>query len=175
MESSPHALTSSFEITRVFKASRARVWAAWSEPAQFRKWWGPPGCSIEVSQHDFRAGGFFHYAMKFEAAPMMWGRFVYREIDLNQRIAWLNAFSNDSCGIARALFSELCPLEIENVVTFAEHAEATSVTLRARPWGASEEERAYFAELCSIGSLEQGYGGTLDQLAEHLQLSAIEG
>jgi hypothetical protein len=40
--------------------------------------------------------------------------------------------------------------------------------LRAEPFGEMEEERKYFDELCSSGSLEQGYGGTFEQLAAHL-------
>jgi hypothetical protein len=41
--------------------------------------------------------------------------------------------------------------------------------LHAEPFGASVEEVEYFAELCSSGSLEKGYGGTFDQLADHLR------
>jgi len=41
------------------------------------------------------------------------------------------------------------------------------MTLHAEPFGASAEE-VKFAELCCSGSLEQGYGGTFDQLADHL-------
>jgi hypothetical protein len=105
----------------------------------------------------------------------MWGRFNYREIVPNERIVWLNSFANEKCGIARAPFSDLCPLEIENSVAFAEQQGATRMTLRAEPFGASAEEVKYFAELCSSGSLEQGYGGTFDQLDDHLRQIAGRG
>ncbi len=155
-----------FEITRVFKAPRERVWKAWTEADQLRHWWGPKGCSIDVPRLEFRPGGFFHYAMKFANAPTMWGRFNYREIVAPERIVWLNSFSNEKCGIARAPFSELCPLEIENVVTFTEYAGTTTVLLRAKPFGEAVAERQYFEDLRP--SLEQGYGGTLDQFADYL-------
>ena len=157
-----------FEITRVFKAPRDRVWKAWSEADQLKHWWGPKGCTIETLHLEFRPGGFFHYAMKFEGAPTMWGRFNYRKIVAPERIVWLNSFSNEKCGIARAPFSDLCPLEIENTVTFTEHAGITTVVLCAEPFGESAEERRFFDELYSSGSLEQGYGGTFEQLAEHV-------
>ena len=157
-----------FEITRVFKAPRDRVWKAWSEADQLKHWWGPKGCTIETLHLEFRPGGFFHYAMKFEGAPTIWGRFNYRKIVAPERIVWLNSFSNEKCGIARAPFSDLCPLEIENTVTFTEHAGTTTVVLCAEPFGESAEERRFFDELCSSGSLEQGYGGTFEQLAEHV-------
>lgn len=158
-----------FEMTRVFKASRDRVWKAWSEAEQLKHWWGPKGCSIAISRFEFRPGGFCHYAMKFANAPTKWGRFNYREIVTRERIVWLNSFSNERCGITRAPFSELCPLEIENFVTFTEHGGSTTVWLRAEPFGETAEERKYFEEIRS--SLDQGYGGTLDQLAACLARS----
>jgi len=160
------AMNSAFVITRVFDAPRDRVWKAWSEADQLRHWWGPKGCSIEVRRFEFRPGGFFHYAMKFPGAPAMWGRFNYREIAAPERLVWLNSFANENCGIARAPFSDVCPLEIENAVSFVEQAGTTVVTLRAQPFGESVQERKYFEDLRP--SLEQGYGGTLEQLTDYL-------
>lgn len=155
-----------FEITRQFKLPRAVVWKAWSEPGQLQNWWGPKGCAIQIIRFEFRPGGFFHYAMRFENAPTMWGRFNYREIAAPERLVWLNSFANENCGIARAPFSESCPLEIQNSVTFTEKAGITTVALRAEPFGEIAVERKYFEELHP--SLEQGYGGTFDQLGSYL-------
>lgn len=157
---------SAFEITRVLRAPRDRVWSAWSEADQLEQWWGPKGCTVEIRRFEFRPGGFVHYAMKFADAPTMWGRFNYREIAVPERLVWLNSFANENCGIARAPFSELCPLEIENSVTFTEHAGTTTVRLRAEPFGEVAAERKYFEDLRP--SLEQGYGGTFEQLAGYL-------
>ncbi|AMP15761.1 SRPBCC family protein [Collimonas pratensis] len=156
-----------FIITRQFKLPRAVVWQAWSVADQLKHWWGPQGCAIDIHRFEFQTGGFFHYAMNFENAPTMWGRFNYREISSPERLVWLNSFSNERCGIARAPFSEVCPLEIQNTVTFAERAGQTIVTLRAEPFGELGVERKYFEDLHP--SLEQGYGGTFDQLAQHLR------
>lgn len=155
-----------FVIVRKFKRPRAVVWKAWSDADQLKHWWGPKGCSLDVARFEFRPGGFFHYAMKFDNAPTMWGRFNYREISAPARLVWLNSFANERCGIARAPFSESCPLEIQNSVTFTEHAGTTTVTLRAEPFGEIDGERIYFEELHP--SLEKGYGGTFDMLADHL-------
>ena len=160
------ANNSAFEITRVFDAPLERVWKAWSEAEQLKHWWGPKGCTIEILRCEFEPGGFVHYAMRFAGAPTMWGRFNYREIIARKRIVWLNSFANEKGGIARAPFSKLCPLEIENFVTFAEHAGSTTISLRAKPFGETAEERQYFEELHP--SLTQGYGGTFEQLADHL-------
>lgn len=155
-----------FEIVRQYKLPRATVWRAWSEAEQLQRWWGPKGCAIDVLRFEFRPGGFFHYAMNFPNAPTSWGRFNYREIAAQERMLWLNSFANANCGIARAPFSEICPLEIENAVTFTEHAGVTTVTLRAQPFGELAAERDYFKDLHP--SLAKGYGGTFDQLADYL-------
>jgi uncharacterized protein YndB with AHSA1/START domain len=155
-----------FTITRQFKQPLAVVWKAWSEPDQLKQWWGPQGCSVDVNRFEFQPGGFFHYTMNFPGVPKMWGRFNYREIAAPERIVWLNSFANEHCGIARAPFSEICPLEIQNTVAFTEQAGQTTVTLHAEPFGATEVERQYFEALKP--SLEQGYGGTFEQLGDYL-------
>lgn len=162
------ANNAAFFITRVFKAPKDRVWQAWSDAASLQQWWGPKGCTLDALRFEFRPGGFFHYAMKFSGAPTWWGRFNYREIVAQERIVWLNSFANAECGIARAPFSDVCPLEIENTATFTEKDGVTTVSLRALPFGESAAERQYFEELKP--SLEQGYGGTLDQLAGYLKI-----
>jgi uncharacterized protein YndB with AHSA1/START domain len=167
------ATGSSFEIVRDFTAPLGQVWKAWSERDQLAKWWGPKGCNLKVSRLEFRAGGFFHYAMKFENASEWWGRFNYREIVPGESIVWLNSFANQDCGIARAPFSDRCPLEIENTATFVEQDGVTRVTMRSKPFGANPEEVQFFAELCSSGSLEQGTIGTLDQLAALLKQGTV--
>lgn len=155
-----------FEITRRYDRPLATVWRAWSEAKQLQQWWGPKGCSIEVRRFEFRPGGFFHYAMRFPGAEPMWGRFNYREIEPQARLVWLNSFANEGGGIARAPFSDDCPMEIENSVSFMEANGSTTVALRARPFGELAAERRYFDELRP--SLNEGYGGTFDQLGDFL-------
>jgi uncharacterized protein YndB with AHSA1/START domain len=156
-----------FMITRQFKQPLEKVWRAWSQAEQIGKWWGPKGCKVDVRRFEFQPGGFFHYAMNFEGAPAMWGRFNYREITPQKSIAWLNSFSNERCGIARAPFSDICPMEILNTATFSEQDGITTITLKAVPFGELDAERQYFIDLKP--SMEQGYGGTFDQLADWLQ------
>ena len=140
--------TATFEIVRHFHSPRAVVWRAWTEAEQLQKWWGPAGCALEVLRFEFRPGGFFHYAMKFADAPAMWGRFNYREIAPGERLLWLNSFANANCGIARAPLSDVCPLEIENAVTFSEQAGATTVPYGRSPL-ASLPRSATILETCA--------------------------
>lgn len=157
-----------FELTRRFRHPRAVVWDAWSDGNKLQKWWGPKGCAVKALRFEFRPGGFFHYSMAFPGSAPMFGRFNFREVGAPERIVWLNSFANQDCGMARAPFSDKCPLEILNTVTFSEADGVTTQQLRAEPFGATAEERQFFAELCSSGSLNDGFGGTFDQLAAYL-------
>jgi uncharacterized protein YndB with AHSA1/START domain len=162
-----NADTTIFEMTRHYDRPLATVWKAWSEAAALQQWWGPKGCSIEVKRFEFQPGGFFHYAMRFPGAEPMWGRFNYRRIEPLTSLVWLNSFANEHGGIARAPFSDDCPMEIENTVSFSADASGrTTVWLRARPFGEVAAERRYFEELQP--SLNEGYGGTFDQLGDFL-------
>jgi uncharacterized protein YndB with AHSA1/START domain len=51
-------------LTRTFPAPRARVFRAWTEPGQFRQWFGPPQGSTPSAEMDVRPGGTYRIEMK---------------------------------------------------------------------------------------------------------------
>ncbi len=154
-----------FRMSRRFDAPREMVFRAWGEAEALRQWWGPKGADIEVAKLEFRPGGFFHYAMKTPGGAM-WGRFMYREIVAPERICWINSFSNEGCGVTRAPFNALIPLEFENTIELIPQGGLTWLNLRSVPLGATDEERN-FVEGFHV-SLSQGFGGTFDALAAYL-------
>jgi uncharacterized protein YndB with AHSA1/START domain len=153
-------------MTRTFDAPRELVFKAFAEAERLARWWGPKGCSIQVSSLDFSPGGVFHYRMSFPDGFEMWGRFTYREIVEPERIVWVNGFSDPDGNLTRAPFGETIPLEILNIVSLAEQDGKTLLTLRAVPIDATPEEFATFEAM--FDSLTEGYGSTWDQLAEYL-------
>ncbi|PAS97702.1 MAG: polyketide cyclase [Candidatus Dactylopiibacterium carminicum] len=50
-------------LDRLLRASRTRLWQAWSDPAQLKEWWCPKPWVTEVRAFDFRPGGAFHTFM----------------------------------------------------------------------------------------------------------------
>ncbi len=59
-------------LTRTFDAPVERVWGAWTDGAEIRKWWGPNGFTCPLAEVDFREGGTTHVVMH---APPEYGGF----------------------------------------------------------------------------------------------------
>jgi len=79
----------SFTITRSWKASPARVFAAFADEEAKSKWFaGPPGMQKLEKSFDFREGG--RETMKGKHASGMVSSFdcIYRDIVLNERIVY---------------------------------------------------------------------------------------
>jgi uncharacterized protein YndB with AHSA1/START domain len=158
-----------FVITRVLDAPRELVWRAWTEADRLAQWWGPRGAKIRVISLDVRPGGMFHYSMQFRPGHEMFGRFVYREIAAPERIVFINSFSDAHAGLTRAPFPQLhdrWPLEVLNTLTLREQGGKTTLMLVGSPINATAEEVAMYVSM--FDSMRQGFGGTFDQLVEHL-------
>lgn len=156
-------------LSRQFDAPPSAVWNAWTDPVQLAQWWGPKEAKLEILKADIRVGGCFHYAMKWPGQTM-YGLSVYRELEAPSRLVWVNSFADEQGKVARAFFSKDFPLEVLNTVRLTEQGTKTLLSLRSAPIHATREERAFFEGM--FRSMEQGYGGTLDQLANHLARGA---
>ena len=51
----------SLEIIRFINAPRARVYQAWTDPAQLKQWWGPEGVRTQSLVADARTGGKYRW------------------------------------------------------------------------------------------------------------------
>ena len=57
------------EITRIIKAPRAAIWAAWTNPASFEKWWVPSPARCKVEAMEVRPGGALVTMISEDGAP----------------------------------------------------------------------------------------------------------
>ena len=155
-----------FEITRVFDAPREQVWKAWTEPERLKQWWGPKDFTVHTCKVDLRPGGTFLYGMKAPDGSDVWGKFVYRKIEAPKRLEFVVSFSDPKGGVTRHPSSPGWPLEILSAVTFEEQGGKTKVSVQWSPHNATDAERKTFDE--GRASMQQGWGGTLDQFTEYL-------
>ncbi len=157
-----------FVIAREFAAPRELVWRVWTEPAHFSQWFGPKGFQkMELAKFDLRPGGMIHYSMPTPAGTTMWGRALYREVVPPTKLIWINSFSDKDAGITPHPFSkDPWPLQMLTVVTFAENAGKTTVTVNWTPFDATAAEIETFEK--GRESMKMGWGGTFEQLADYL-------
>jgi uncharacterized protein YndB with AHSA1/START domain len=156
-----------FVISRVFDARRELMWKVWTDPEHLAQWWGPKGFTITNLTNDARPGGIMHYCMNLPNGEKWWGKFTYREVAPEQRLVYLNSFSDPDANTVRAPFLDKWPLEMLTTVTFEADGDQTRVTVSWIPWNADEEEAAIFDK--GRDSMRGGWTGTFDMLAEHLK------
>jgi uncharacterized protein YndB with AHSA1/START domain len=72
------------EVTRVLDAPPARVYRAFTDPAEFARWYGPPGFPVdpETVELDPRVGGRQRFVMVAEGDPSMRSTFEGRLVEV---------------------------------------------------------------------------------------------
>jgi uncharacterized protein YndB with AHSA1/START domain len=155
-----------FLITRSFDAPRERVFDAFTNPEEMKKWWGPKGFTVIASKMDLRPGGTYHYGMRAPDGSAVWGKFVYREIVRPERIVLVNSFSDEAGGITRHPLSPTWPLEMLSTFRFDDDDGRTRLTVQWSLMEATEAERETFEN--AREDMKQGWTGTMDQFADYL-------
>jgi len=73
---------------RVLNAPRERVFAAWTEPAQLARWWGPKGFRNTFHEFDLRPGGVWRFTMHGPDGVDYPNKSVFVEIVRPERIVF---------------------------------------------------------------------------------------
>jgi uncharacterized protein YndB with AHSA1/START domain len=161
-----------FVLSRVLDAPRELVWKCFTDPEHMKHWWGPKGVKVVVSDMDLRPGGTYLYGMQVPDGPVMWGKFVYREVAPPEKLVCISSFSDEKRGLTRHPMSPTWPMEMLSTFTFEEVAGGkTKFTLRWSTHNATEEEKKTFS--AGHASMTQGWGGTLEQLEAYLAKAKI--
>lgn len=150
------------QVSRMFDAPASRVFKAWTEPGQVKRWWGPNGFTTPVCTIDLRPGGAWHYCMRSPDGQDYWCKGVYREIVEAQRIVSTDFFSDEHGRLVPPTqygMSADWPAEMVVTVTFAERDGKTELTVRQSvPQALAEQAGAV-----------QGWSESLERLADHLE------
>ncbi|MDM5188793.1 SRPBCC domain-containing protein [Bacillus sp. DX4.1] len=162
-----HIEESKLIITRIFDAPRDLVFKMWTDSEHLKHWWGPKGLTMHIAKLDLRSDGVFHYSMKSPDGQEMWGKFVYREISVPDKLVFINSFSDEEGNTVRAPFSPTWPLEIQNTLMFSEEEGKTKLIMQGTPVSATEEKHKTFQ--AAHDGVKQGFTGTLDQLADYIK------
>ena len=85
----------SLEIERFIKAPRDRVYAAWTDPAQLRQWFGPESVQTHDLVTDVRVGGKYHWDLSSPEGERMTVRGEYRELQPGKKIVFTWQWDDD--------------------------------------------------------------------------------
>jgi len=144
-------------ITRTFNAPRALMWKVWTDPEHVMQWWGPNGFSNSSCESELQVGGRFHLNMCAPDGNSYPCKGIYREIKEPERIVYdSTADESHPCGAG------LPPRSLVTI-TFAEHANRTTLTLHTR------FETAARLDAASQAGYSVSWGEALGRLAEHIE------
>jgi glutathione S-transferase len=85
----------SVEIRRFIKAPRDRVYAAWTDPVQLPKWFGPESVTTEALSADTRVGGKYQWDLTNSEGEKMTARGEYRELQPGRKIVFTWQWDDD--------------------------------------------------------------------------------
>ena len=76
------------ELRRTLDATPERVFRAWTDLNQLRRWWGPGGFTLPEAEQDLRVGGAYRFGMRGPDGVTRWLRGEYREIRPPERLVF---------------------------------------------------------------------------------------
>ncbi|MBV8552735.1 MAG: SRPBCC family protein [Acidobacteriaceae bacterium] len=139
------------KVMRSFRAPRALVYRAYTEPGLVRRWLlGPPGWSMPVCEMDVRVGGRFNWRWRSEENANEFGfSGAFREVQPSSKIVHTQAYDPGTLGGG-------CPGDDAIVtVTFTEESGVTTVTTLI-DFGSKQARDAALATGMTEG-MEQSY------------------
>ncbi len=85
-DSSPET---TLHLRRTFAAPREKVFRAWTDPEELKKWWGPEGYATPSADVDLRVGGKYRLGMmKLPNGEVFYLSGVYREVRPPKRLVY---------------------------------------------------------------------------------------
>jgi uncharacterized protein YndB with AHSA1/START domain len=141
-------------LERIIRAPRTAVWAAWTDPSRFEKWWVPAPAVSRVDRLDVRPGGAFVTRLSedgVEFVPHVDATFLV--VDELERIVFTNAI--DSAWRP----ANPAPVPMTAEITLSDHPDGTAYRIIVRH--GDPAARARHQELGFV----DGWGSVTRQLA----------
>jgi uncharacterized protein YndB with AHSA1/START domain len=136
--------TLTLEMERVVPAAPTVVFAAFSDPSELARWWGPVGFTIPSLRFHARAGESYRIEMQPPDGDSFYLIGEFRDVDPPARLTFTFAWDDPD------------PDDVENLValSFRDLGESTEVALRQGPFK-TEARRALHRD---------GWGDSFDKL-----------
>jgi uncharacterized protein YndB with AHSA1/START domain len=135
-------------MERVLPAPRERVFAAFTDPRELPKWWGPHGFTMPEVELDLRAGGDYRFTMQPPEGDRFHLEGEFLEVDPPARLAYTFRWDPPD------------PDDRETTVrlSFADLGDSTEVVL----------DQAGFATEARLNLHDQGWADSFERLRDAL-------
>ena len=143
-------------VERKFDGKRQLVWDCHTKQELLDRWFAPKGLTTTTRHMDFRAGGYWHYAMVTPDGQHFWNRLDYLTIDPIDSYSAKDGFCDEAGTVNPDMPRSGW------AVTFADAAGGTLVTTVVRYASAEDMQKAI-----DMG-LEGGMASTMERLDELL-------
>jgi uncharacterized protein YndB with AHSA1/START domain len=134
-------------VRKTIQASAERLFEAWTQPAQLKKWWGPQSVVCIDAEVDLRVGGRYRIANQFPDGKVVWIAGEFETIEQPHKLVYTWRFEPEAGASERV------------TVVFELRGDATEVIVT--------HERIPNAAIRDMH--EKGWQGCLDGLAEYLK------
>ncbi len=95
--------TDGVRIERTFDAPIEVVWQMWTDPEHFKKWYGPTGFTVPVSEKDVRVGGKHLCCMASpDGSLKMWTTGEFVEVVPHERLVYTESPADENGNIVEA-------------------------------------------------------------------------
>ncbi|MEO6390551.1 MAG: SRPBCC family protein [Pyrinomonadaceae bacterium] len=141
-------------VSRIINAPREKVFAAWTDPEQIVKWWGPDGFTTTIEQMDLRPGGVRKLVMHGPDGTDYHNKSVYVEIVEPERLVYEQTGGRQGGGSA----------QFNLTATFEDREGRTELTMRMTFRSAAARDQV----IEEFGALE-GAKQTIARLAQLME------
>src|SRR6202140_5625228 len=134
-------------VRRTIRASAARLFEAWTQPAQLQQWRGPEAVDCIDAEVDLRVGGRYRIANRFPDGKILWIAGEFEVIEAPHKLVYTWALEPPSGAPERV------------TVRFVAQGRATEVIVTHEGIASAPVRDRH----------ERGWQGCLDGLASYLQ------
>jgi uncharacterized protein YndB with AHSA1/START domain len=145
--SDSHSQASNLAVRKIIQATPEKLFTAWTQPEQLKRWWGPASVICVDAEVDLRIGGRYRIGNKLPDGTILWITGEFQVIEPPHKLVYTWRIGPES-----------------------QPAELVTVFFESRPAGATEvivvHER--IPDKTARDTHEQGWVGCLDGLAKYL-------
>lgn len=95
--------TTSIRLTRTIRAAPEKVFRAWTEPDQMKRWSAPEGYTVAEAASELRVGGRFRIRMEGPEGAVHTAEGEYRKVDPPKRLAYTWDWTDEGASMGDTL------------------------------------------------------------------------